>query len=224
MFRDVYARFRGGCMKLFRREGEEVAFIGTAFLVHPDGYLLTTAHILYSTEKLMVAPDMNVDAFSPMSTDTVVPLSAEVVSIDRDRDLALLKFKQDIGINMPDHLIGAPAEVPVGSGAACIGFAYGFYHFYTQVVQQSVISSKFVSPNGTNLILFDAAVPEGSRGGPLVSIYDGRVVGVVGGRFDPKAIMAFYTGDMDAPPPTLSYAVSIEYGGAMLEAEGVTVI
>ncbi len=224
MFRDLYARFRGGCMKLFRREGEEVAFIGTAFLVHSEGYLLTTAHILYSRENLMVAPAQDFDDFSPMSAETVVPLPADVVAIDKDRDQALLKFHHEIDINMPDHLIGVPGSVSLGSSAVCIGFAYGFYNIYTQVVQQSVISSKFISPNGTNLILFDAAVPEGSRGGPLVSTDDGRVIGVIGGRFDPQAISGVHAGKDALLPPNISYAVSVEYGAALLEAQEVEVI
>ena len=60
------------------------------------------------------------------------------------------------------------------------------------------------------------------RGAPLVTMADGRVIGVVNGRFDPAQ-----AGDSETEPaeqPHFSFAVSIEYAAAMLEAEGLEII
>ena len=55
MFQDAYTRFRGACMMLFHRQETEVIFMGSAFLAHPEGYLLTVAHLLHTTDDLLVA-------------------------------------------------------------------------------------------------------------------------------------------------------------------------
>jgi hypothetical protein len=43
-------------MMVMRQSGGEVIFLGSSFLVHPDGYLITTARILTEAGDLVVVP------------------------------------------------------------------------------------------------------------------------------------------------------------------------
>jgi serine protease Do len=73
------------------------------------------------------------------------------------------------------------------------------------------------------LILFDTAFHEGDRGGPLIHVADGHVVGIVNGRFEPREI-AQHGGDAARLEPretNVSYAVAIDYGLELMRAEGL---
>jgi serine protease Do len=224
MLKDVYARYAGGTMMLLRREGEEVAFLGTAFLVHPEGYLITVAHILYSHEDLMVAPrDFGLE-FGPMLSETVAPYRAEVVQVDKDHDLALLRFHRDFEIVMPDHVVGVPDLTPPGARTGLLGYPFGFHHIYNLCIQPAVVSAKVLSGNETRLFLVDAVAHEGARGGPLVSIDDGRVIGVVGGRLDPAEVVPSGERAQEPGYASMSFAISIEYAARLLEAAGLEVV
>lgn len=210
-------------MMLFRTEGDAVVFLGTAFLVHSEGYLLTAAHLIGGGEGLVVACFEQGMDFLPITHETLTPLRAEVAQEDEARDLALLKFQREVEIAMPDHLIGRPDEIAPGAPVAVVGYPFGFYHVYSQCIIGANLSNKMLSRRENNLLLFDAAINDGMRGAPLVSVDDGRVIGVVNDRFNPAEAMS---APQDATPPVnhFSYAVSIEYAAALLEAEGLEVV
>jgi serine protease Do len=212
-------------MMLFRREGDHVAFRGSAFLVHPDGYLLTAAHLITGQYELMVVPMEETAGFCQAHIDTVTPMGVEIRQIDRKRDLALLKFTQEIEIAMPDHIMGTPEEVPVGNMVASMGFPFGFYGIYNQVIKQAVISAKILSGNETRLFLFDSLVHDGHRGGPLINLSDGRIIGVIGGRFSPQELMPDHLKNAETPIKTdISYAVATDHAVALMEAESIDII
>lgn len=224
MLQEVYIRYRYGCMKLFTiDEQNALIFLGTTFLIHSSGYLLTAAHVLSRHERLMVVPiPPDEDDFTPLSSDTLQAIPVHVAAMDKERDVALLAFDEPIEATMPDHVVGAPDQIVVGHGVACLGFGFGFQCVYNQLLQQAIICSKIRSTNDTNIFLFDSRVHDGSRGGPLVSMDDHRVIGIVSGRFDP----------LEASPATndsgmhtsFSYAVSIEYALPLMEQQGLEII
>ncbi len=226
MLQDMYFQYRGACMMLFQQEGEEFSFRGTAFLVHPDGYFLTAGHLITDNHDLMVVPADETEGFTPIRTETVAPIPVEVRQLDRERDLALLRFKEEIDISMPDHVIGASENVPVGNSVACLGFPFGYYQIYNQLIKKAVICSKISSGNETRIFLFDSLVHDGNRGGPLINMHDGRIIGVVGGRFELQEILSRQLGKTsDLPIKTdVSYAVSIEHAMELMKKEGLNVI
>lgn len=225
MIQDIYTRFRGGCMMLMREEQDNAIFMGTAFLVHPEGYVLTAAHLLSNyRENLYVTPRDYGNAFAPMQTDAVTPLPAEVRQVDADRDLALLHIPVTTEITMPDHVIGVPETLNPGAAVGCLGYPFGFYHVYNLVVNQGIVSAKVVAGNGTDLILIDTPMLDGMRGGPLVSVYDGRVIGVLSGRFSPEEAMGLPFDDTTTYRRIYAYAISIEYAADLMEAEGLEVV
>ncbi|QJT10807.1 S1 family peptidase [Oceanidesulfovibrio marinus] len=220
MLQDVYLRYRGGCMKLFCLVEGELTFMGTAFLAHQEGYLVTVAHILYKTETLMVTSADFSEEFAPGLVNTFTAMPVSVVAMDKEHDIALLKFDEPMELSLPDHVMGRPDEIPVGSTAACIGFPYGFYNVFSQVIQACIVSAKVISRNETRILLFDSTVQEGMRGSPLVSAYDGRIIGIVGGRFDPEEAGPGRFREEVTAALGLSYAISSEYAVALLESQG----
>ena len=225
MLQDIYFQYKNACMMLFRREGDEVVFRGSTFLVHPDGYLLTAAHLITGQYELMAVPVEEIEGFTAVHTESVSPIGVEVRQIDRMRDVALLRFTQKIELSMPDHIIGIPAEAPVGNLAACMGFPFGFYGIYNPLIKQAILCSKILSGNETRIFLFDTMVHDGNRGGPLINIYDGRIIGVVGGRFEPQELMPRHLKGEEAPIKTdIAYAVSVEHAMELMEKEGLTVV
>jgi S1-C subfamily serine protease len=68
--------------------------------------------------------------------------------------------------------------------------------------------------------MYDHPALPGDVGGPLVNAADARVVGIIGGPFDPGEV----TGTATTTPAHHAFAISVEYGAALLEAEGVTVV
>jgi serine protease Do len=225
MLNDVYFQYKNACMMLFRREGDQVAFRGSAFLVHPDGYMLTAAHLITGQYEHMVVPPDEESGFAAAHIDRVTPIAVEIRQIDRQRDLALLKFKPEIEISMPDHIMGVPEEVSVGSMVAGLGFPFGYYGIYNQVIKQAVISAKVLSGNETQIFLFDTMVHDGHRGGPLINLADGRIIGVIGGRFSPQELIPDHLKSAEAPIKTdISYAVSTDHARDLMEAESIDII
>ena len=220
----VYQRFRGGCMMLFSRDGEEASFLGTAFLVHEKGYLLTAAHLIRRRTELMVEPlETSAEQYVPVRYETVRPMGVVVVSKDVERDLALLRFKDTIDISAPDHILGWASEAPVGTPLACLSYPFGYQGLHNLVIMRATLASKIKSPRENRLLLFDAMIHDGSRGAPLVNLRDGRVIGVVCGRFHPEDVTGGGKGDEKRSFGTtnISFAVAMGYGRTLLEAEGL---
>ncbi|MGM0675070.1 MAG: hypothetical protein ACQETQ_10265, partial [Spirochaetota bacterium] len=105
-----------------------------------------------------------------------------------------------------------------------LGFSFGHNRLHNLVAVGATLSSKIQAPSGARLLLFDALIQYGDRGGPLVDADDARIIGVNIGPFDPVEIWRDEHHKSTTVPPTLSYAYSIEYGIALLEAEGITVV
>ena len=225
MLEQAYQRFQGGCMMLFSRDGEEASFLGTAFLVHEKGYLFTAAHLVRRRTELMVEPlDVSWEQFVPVSYETVRPLSVVVVSKDVERDLALLKFQETIDISAPDNILGRASEAPVGTPVACLSYPFGYQGLHNQVVMRAVLSSKILTPKQNRILLFDTMVHDGSSGSPLINLQDGRVIGVVCGRFYPADLTGQERGEEGSSGSTnLSFAVAIGFGSSLLEEEGLEI-
>ncbi|MFO7931340.1 MAG: S1 family peptidase [Thermodesulfobacteriota bacterium] len=226
MLQDIYFQYKGATMMLFKREGEEVSFRGTAFLIHPEGYLLTAAHLTTGLTDLMVVPMEEHYGFTPVRDETVAPIEVEIRQVDRGSDIALLKFKHKIEISMPEYITGKPEEIPVGNSSACLGYPFGYYHIYTQLIKQATISGKILSRNEIRIFLFDTLVHDGSSGAPLISLHDGRIIGVVGGRFQPQDLMPEQLRkDTETPIRSdVSYAVSIDHAAALMKKESKNLI
>ncbi len=218
MLETVSQRFQGSCMMVMRQSGGEVNFLGSSFLVHPNGYLITTARIITEDGDLVVVPPEAKEGFMPATREEVAPVPVEVVARDVARDVALLKMTPELEINMPEGILGEPEQDPRGALLMSLGVPFGYYRFHGVIASQSVLSGRIKSRTGTNLIIFDRRVQYGDIGGPLISVNDGQVIGVVGGVFDPMELEGRQLPKGVMPINSdLSYATSVEYGRQLLE-------
>ena len=223
MLQDIHMRYKNGCMGLYTQDDNDLlVFVGTAFVVHPDGYLLTVAHAIPPERELFVVPAKSDGDFQSMDHKAFRAIPVRVAQQDFEHDLALLVFADDVEINMPDHVVGVPETVGIGTGVACLGFPLGFQCIYNQMLQQGVVSAKILSTNDTRVILFDSRVHDGSRGGLLINMEDQRVIGVVSDRFDSFEASPV-TENEPKMPTCFSYAVSIEHALPLMEKEGLEV-
>lgn len=67
-------------------------------------------------------------------------------------------------------------------------------------------------------------VHDGDRGGPLVHVADGHIIGPVSGRFEPgEVVRGSAEWSHQAPYTTnISFAVAIEYGVELMKPQGLT--
>ncbi len=218
MLQSVSHKFRSGCMMLARQRGDAIEFLGSTFLVHAQGYLLTAAHLVASTEGLVVVPSEPSDEFLPMTAERVAAMPVSLVARDNDRDVALLRIDQAPDISVPDDFLGNTAAVRQGASVMALGYSFGHHQVHSVMAFDAVVSAKIRSRNGTDLIVFGSAFHEGDRGGPLVHVQDGHVIGIISGRFEPGEIIAHVPEDdrLTVAETNVSYAVAIEYGLALL--------
>jgi serine protease Do len=135
--------------------------LGSGFLISPDGYILTNAHVVSDTDEINVR-----------LTDKR-EFKAKIVGADTRSDIALIKID---ATGLPMVPIGDPARLEVGEWVAAIGAPFGFENSVTA----GIVSAKGRSLPEENYVPFiqtDVALNPGNSGGPLFNMR-GEVVGV----------------------------------------------
>jgi serine protease Do len=149
--------------------------IGSGFVVDPDGYIITNAHVVSGAQVVQVVlPSGNPDGSlqSLLSTKTnIVP--ARVVGVSREIDLALLKVDN---VKLEALPIAAYRNLHQGEVVLAFGSPQGLRNTVTLGVISSV--ARQTDPDSPMVyIQTDAPINPGNSGGPLVNV-DGAVVGV----------------------------------------------
>ena len=141
--------------------------IGSGFIVSPDGYVLTNAHVVAGEDG---------DASLSEVTVTLIDkreFKATVVGIDRRTDVALLKLDAK---GLPAVKIGNADSARVGEWVVAMGSPFGF----DNTVTAGIISAKARRlPDETYVpfIQTDVAINPGNSGGPLFNLA-GEVIGI----------------------------------------------
>ncbi|MGQ9678944.1 MAG: S1C family serine protease [bacterium] len=160
-FRDFFPRHT------FR---QEIKSMGSGVIVDSRGYVVTNAHVVSNATQISVTlPDNR-------------RFDADLVAVDQDRDLALLKIS---GTNLPVATLGNSDDLMIGEWAIAIGNPFGFLIEDAQpTVTVGVISAvhrDIKSGRGnavyTDMIQTDAAINPGNSGGALVNAL-GEVIGI----------------------------------------------
>ena len=135
--------------------------LGSGFIVSPDGYILTNAHVVDSADEILVR-----------LTDKR-EFKAKVIGADRRTDVALIKIEATA---LPVVHVGDPNGLKVGEWVVAIGSPFGFENSVTA----GIVSAKGRSLPQENFVPFiqtDVAVNPGNSGGPLFNM-KGEVVGI----------------------------------------------
>ncbi|HUO79021.1 MAG TPA: DegQ family serine endoprotease [Steroidobacteraceae bacterium] len=134
---------------------------GSGFIVAPDGYILTNAHVVADAREVTVR-----------LTDRR-EFTAKVIGVDRRTDVAVIKID---GKDLPTVRIGDPSRLRPGEWVVAIGSPFGFDNSVTAGIV-SAISRSLPDGQYTPFIQTDAAVNPGNSGGPLFNMA-GEVVGM----------------------------------------------
>ncbi|AJC19528.1 DegQ family serine endoprotease [Pandoraea pulmonicola] len=135
--------------------------LGSGFIVSPDGYILTNAHVVDGASQVTVK-----------LTDKR-EYKAKVVGSDKASDVALIKIA---ATNLPTVKIGDPSKSKAGEWVVAIGSPYGF----DNTVTAGIVSAKaraLPDENYTPFIQTDVPVNPGNSGGPLFNL-NGEVIGI----------------------------------------------
>jgi serine protease Do len=150
----------------FRRLGPpprdyEARSLGSGFIISPDGYILTNAHVVEAAE------DINVKLNDKRE------FKAKVIGSDKRTDVAVIKIEAS---GLPAVKIGDPERLKVGEWVLAIGSPFGF----ESTVTAGIVSAKGRSLPQENYVPFiqtDVAINPGNSGGPLFNL-KGEVVGI----------------------------------------------
>jgi serine protease Do len=135
--------------------------MGSGFIVSPDGYILTNAHVVSGATEVTIKLIDRREFF------------AKVIGIDARSDVAVLKIEAD---KLPVVKFGDPHELKPGQWVVAIGAPFGFENSVTV----GVVSGTARSLPGNDYVPFiqtDVAVNPGNSGGPLFNL-QGEVVGI----------------------------------------------
>ena len=206
---------------LAKKTETNVEFLGTGFLVTGKGYLLTCSHIVNPLDPVVAIKVGDLNSFNPMTLTKVKFFELTLVQNDPVNDVALFKFKADIGAQVPENIFGDTSKVECGASIAIIGFPFGNTGLHLQSITTGIISSKTITSSGVKLLQFDSMIHEGNSGSPLINLETNQIIGIVTNRFNPSmgggGIMI---GSRQLGVETnISYASIIEYGQELLKTE-----
>ena len=135
--------------------------MGSGFIVTPDGYVLTNAHVVAN------GADVTVKLSDRRE------LKAKVIGADRRTDVALLKID---ATGLPTVKLGDPKSVKPGEWVAAIGSPFGLENSVTAGVV-SATGRALPASSYVPFIQTDVAVNPGNSGGPLFNMA-GEVIGI----------------------------------------------
>ena len=173
--------------------------LGSGIVINDQGQILTANHVIAGADSIEVV-------FPDGSTTT-----ARLDSNDTEMDIAVLSPNGITGVTVP-AVMGNSRTLQIGDPIFAVGSPLGL----TGTLSAGVISAlnrNIPFPGDTemvlsNLIQFDAAVNQGSSGGPLLNT-DGQVIGIVTALADPAG-QGFFIGIGFAVPIDIAAGGTID--------------
>jgi len=153
--------------------------MGTGFIVSPDGWIITAAHVVIDPDTKQV--DRMIQTVLPGNNSlSTVTLESPNDEFTRVHDFALLKVE---GTNLPFLTFGNEERVRIGSGATIIGFPFSALSGagVRFCLSASIASGAAIAtPVGKlDIIFLQGPSVEGISGAPVISEETGEVVGIV---------------------------------------------
>jgi serine protease Do len=188
---------------------------GSGVIISENGYIVTNHHVIENANKIEVTLNNN------------KKYVAEIVGVDKDTDIALLKIEED---NLPYAKFANSDDVLVGEWVLAVGNPFNL----SSTVTAGIVSAKGRSINilsnyqGSSntaiesFIQTDAAVNPGNSGGALVNT-DGDLIGINTAIATPTGTYAGYS--FAVPSNLVAKVVSDlkEYGSVQRGFLGVSI-
>ncbi len=144
---------------------EKRTSLGSGVIIDGDrGFVLTNAHVIEKATSIHV------------TLNDERELSATIVGMDPDSDLAVLKIESEHPL--PSVQMGDSDDIMIGESVIAIGNPFGFSHTVTTGVVSAV--NRSIKTNNHifhEFIQTDASINPGNSGGPLLNI-DGQLIGI----------------------------------------------
>ena len=134
----------------------------SAVIIDPDGYLVTNWHVVVDAAEIQV--ELGDGGF----------IASEVVGLDAETDLALLKIDAR---NLPAIRLGSSRRLRIGDVVLAIGNPYGLTKSVTQGIVSATGRAALELATFEDFIQTDAAINAGNSGGALVNS-NGELVGI----------------------------------------------
>ena len=144
--------------------------LGSGFLIHPDGYIVTNDHVVAGERQISVTQ------FKGSSTELVKRNfdNVKIVATGGNLDLALLKIEgEEEGFKFPFVILGDSPNLKQGERVFAIGSPLGL----ERSVSEGIVSLRNRIISDRLHIQTTAEISPGNSGGPLFN-YKGEVVGV----------------------------------------------
>ncbi|MCG2595242.1 DegQ family serine endoprotease [Ramlibacter sp. XY19] len=138
---------------------EQPRGVGSGFILTPDGYVMTNAHVVEGADEVLVT-----------LTDKR-EFKAKIIGADKRTDVAVVKIE---ATGLPAVRVGDVTKLKVGEWVMAIGSPFGL---------ENTVTAGIVSAKGRDtgdylpFIQTDVAINPGNSGGPLINLR-GEVVGI----------------------------------------------
>jgi len=143
--------------------------LGSGFIIHPDGYAITNAHVVQGETKLRCTVwERTEHDFNRLLVEDV-----RLVAVNNHVDLALIKMIHPEGKPFKYVYINTSDEVAAGQNVFAIGNPLGL----ERTLSRGVVSVTNRSFEGLTFIQTDTQINPGNSGGPLFND-KGEVIGV----------------------------------------------
>lgn len=145
------------------------AGLGSGFIVHEDGYLITNFHVIEGQKHFTVTQFVQKGA----ELKRVIHKAIRIVALDAFHDLAVLQIEDEHEAPFPKVVLSL-AEPVYGESVFVIGNPAGL----ERTVTEGILSHAGRLFEGSLYLQIDASVNPGNSGGPLFNGH-GQVIGVV---------------------------------------------
>jgi S1-C subfamily serine protease len=196
------------------------SFRGTGFVVGDGTLLATNAHVLPDSATVPVPQLVALVGARPEGSADVRRLT--LVSLDRQRDLALLRLD---GAPLKPLTLAEPGGVREGMDLALMGFPIGGVFGFSMVTHRGILASittvalpmaqarqldartiAQLRDGAFEVYQLDATAYPGNSGGPVLDVATGRVIGMV------NMVLVRSTRESALTNPTgITYAIPIRF-------------
>jgi len=158
-----------------RELGEAVTLVqtptglGSGFVVHPDGYVVTNDHVIAGEHKISVTVFEN----DGKSLEKATFEDVRIVATSSEMDLALLKIRPERETRFQTVVLGRSDELRQGQTVFAIGSPMGL----DRTVSEGIVSATNRAIQGRLYLQTTSQINPGNSGGPLFNL-EGEVVGV----------------------------------------------
>lgn len=140
--------------------------LGSGFIIHPDGYLMTNDHVIAGENEVTVT------VFGA-GTERQTYSNVRILAASANLDLALLKIDTPDNRQFPTVPIGDADELKQGQPVFAIGAPLGL----ERSVSEGIVSLRNRQEEGHIFIQTTTQINPGNSGGPLFNLR-GEVIGV----------------------------------------------